>query len=457
MRNKILYLLAFVLFFSCKEDESNYFDVDMTDLQVSFEPIPGGAYLNYKLPANTDVYAIQAKYKDLNGKDMLIKGTYSATQMKLFGFNAAQSSVPVEISLIDKNENVSDVLNKTFSTLPSAAVAVFDVLEVKSGWNGFRISYPGLGSETEGVLNIFTVGIDPKTQKLDTILLDTTPLQSTDFVYNYTDAADTVNSCVVVLRADDYRGNIAKREVYEATPVRATQIPQANLDLIQGSSWEIEDPNYAGEKYLFDGDKIGWQNLQNSKGTNVLYYAFLSVKDDQCVTATNAADPESTKNVWTFDLSAEEEVASVRVYSSLYARIPGNTGAGLFPMNQTARWYLPNNIEIYGTNNPNATIAECDTLGSYSEYQSLSEEYKWIYPAVYNDYGYAFSDLDKFKQLDPNYLEIAFEVTGNKYRYIKIKVFELFEYSINSTEYVPSQLFMQEFEVYKKLDDASAE
>ncbi len=444
MKYKVLYLLVFVLFMSCNKDESNYFDVDLTDLQIEFEPIPGGAYAIYKLPQNTKIYAIQARYKDLNGKDMLVKGTYTANKMKLFGFNEAQTNVPVEISLIDRYDNTSDIIHKTFSTQASAAVSVFDKIEVKSGWNGFRIQYPGLGEETQGILNIYTLGLDPKTQKIDTILLDTTPLQSTDFSYNYTGAADTATSCLVILRSDDFRGNIAKRVVYNDIQIeRAEQINQEKLSLYSGSCYE-DDVRVTGIKYLFDGDKIGWQALANTKsGSTEKFYAFMSVKEDEAVKVG------STKNVWTFDISEETEIASIRIYSQLHAKIPG-ANAGIFNIKEAVKWWLPNSLEIYATNNPDASIEECTFLGSYSEYQSLPDEFKWIYPAIFNPYSYTAADLDKFKLLDPNYLEVAFDITGNKYRYVKLKVLELFEYDINTTHYTPSQLYMEEFEVFKK-------
>lgn len=453
MKYKLIYILLFAVFFSCTKEESNYFEVDMTALELDFEPVAGGAFLTYKLPANTGIYALQAKYKDYTGKDMLIKGTYTNNKIKLPGFNEAQTAVPVEISLLDKEDNQSKAINKTFATLPSAAVSVFEVIEVKSGWNGFRISYPGLGKNTEGVLNIYTLGINPKTQKLDTLLLDTAPLQATDYSYNFTGAADTAQTCLVVLRTDDYRGNVAHRKVYEKLPVvRAQQIAQDKLSLYSGSCWEDDVENgdkrltMSGEKYLFDGDKIGWQSLKYSKSGDAKNYAFLSIEEDECVT------PTSTNNVWTFDLSASEEIASVRIYSALYAKTPGQ-GAGYFAMKDNLKWRLPNTLEIYGTDDPNADVSACDLLGKYSEYQSLPDEQKWIYPAIYNKYSYSAADLDLFMKLDPNYLELAFEVTGKKYQYVKIKVLELFEYDIVSKHYVPSQLYMEELEVYKKKDE----
>lgn len=440
MKHKIIYLLAFVVLCSCNKKEGAHFDADMSQVQVSFEAYPGGAIMRYSLPNNSDIYAIQAKYKDFNGKDITIKGTYTGREAKLFGFNKATENIPVEINLIDHENRGSDAISKSFSTLDSAPYEVMENITVTEGWNGFRVRYSGLTDYTDGMMNIYYVGVNPNTQNIDTLVVGTYPLQTGTFTFDYTDLPDTCTTSTVVVKTQDFRGNIVRKEVYPDVPIAfAEELNTKDVDLIGGSS--IEDDNRKlGWNYLFDGDVRGKACLKG--GLDTKFYSFMSEKG--MVYTEN--------DVWTFDLKENHTLAWIRIYSHIAAMVQSSRGSK-GPMKSQAQWIYPNSLVVYGTNNPDANIDDCTRLGSYSESQSLPEESKWIARSIDEATEYTTDQMDLFMAEEPNYLQVNFSADQTeKYRYLKIRVLETFQwYSYNgSLGKQTGALAMEELGIFTK-------
>ena len=56
MKQKILFfLLVLVAFVACKDDDDNGFDVPVEFRKISFDPVPGGALMRYRLPADLSI------------------------------------------------------------------------------------------------------------------------------------------------------------------------------------------------------------------------------------------------------------------------------------------------------------------------------------------------------------------------------------------------------------------
>ena len=212
MKKYFLIISIVSILFSCNDDEKIIFDVDLSDLEVTFEPYEGGAYMNYILPANPDIYGIQAKYKDFKGKEIVIKGTHNNNKLELFGFNEAQDEVKVEIALIDRDGKLSKTLDRNFSTLNSGAVTVFDKLEVSSHWNGFRVSYPEFSGRHEGVMNIYYVGKNPNTNEIDSLLVSSLRFIENGYTFKYSGIEDeTLKDLTIVIKTEDSRGQYSKK------------------------------------------------------------------------------------------------------------------------------------------------------------------------------------------------------------------------------------------------------
>lgn len=440
MKKYFLILLIASILCSCSDDEKIIFDVNLSDLQITFESYEGGAYMNYSLPASTDVYGIQVKYKDYKGEDITVKGTHTNNQLDLFGFNKAQDDVPVEIALIDHDGNLSKTINRSFSTLNSAALSVFDELEVSSHWNGFRVSYPAFSGRSEGVVNIFFVGTNPKTNEIDSLLVSSLPFFENGHTFKYTGIEDeSIKDVTIVVKTEDSRGNFIKKKIFEKVDVaHAKQFNSADIDFT-GSSIE-DDSKKLGSKYLFDGDVRGEQCLE--KGNSSKLYSYKSEEGAEF----------DERNVLTLDLKGENEIAWIRIYSHLSARMPNAAAGGMTytTMKLGYKWYYPNHVTLYGTNDKDAPEEEWVELSSFYQSALLDIESSWIAPAFDFENYYTVDEIDMFKKADPNYIQLNCDISGNSYRYLKVKINETF-YSKTSTTLGKKGYFgMEELEVFVK-------
>lgn len=438
MKNYILIIAMAILLFSCAKEENAIFELDLSNLVVSFEPYEGGAYMNYTLPANTDIYGIQVKYKDFKGKEMLVKGTHTSNKLDLFGFNDAADEIPVEITLINQDGEVSETIERTFSTLPSVAVSIYDELEVSTHWNGFRVSYPALEGRAQGYINIYYVGINPETNLIDSLLVSSQPFNPNGFTFRYTDiTADSIQNVTVVVKTEDARWNAVGKEVFEKVPIsRAGMFPSGNIGF-SGSSVENETKK-TGWKYLFDGDVKGVQCLETGDLTKS--FSYKSEKEAEY----------NGNNVITLDLQDDNEIAWIRIYSILSAKIPNSFGQ-YFHMKLEYQFYYPNHVTLYGAHDKNAPESEWDELSYFYESATLERESKWTWPAYDSEDFYTVDELELFKAADPNYIQLDCDISGIGYRYLKVKINETFyyktaDYQIGTT----GEYGMEELEVYVK-------
>ncbi len=436
---KLIYILSIAsLLMACEPEEDPVFNVDLTDLQVSFEPYNGGATMTYTLPANTDIYGIQARYLDFNGDPILVKGTHTNNKLDLFGFNQPEESVPVEISLIDQNGYLSETLDYTFSTLPSLAVSIFNDLEVTTHWNGFRVTYPEIEGRTQGYINIYYVGTNPKTNLIDSLLVSSQPFNADGKTFRYTDIEDTtLQDVTVVVKTEDARWNSVGKKVYENIPIsRAGKFNSSDIGF-SGSSVEDEIKKL-GWKYLFDGDERGLQCLKN--GDHSKFYSYKSEKEAEF----------DGNNVLTLDLQEVNEIAWIRIYSIISAKIPNEYGQYL-PMKLTHQYFYPNHVTLYGANNADDPEEAWTELSYYYESARIERESRWTYPGYDSEAFYTVEELDLFIAEDPNYIQLDCDITGIPYRFLKVKINETFYYRTSGYEIgLTGEFTMEELEVYVK-------
>ncbi len=429
------------MLWACKKENDAVFNVDLTDLQVSFEAYEGGAYMNYTLPPNTDIYGIQAKYRDFKGEEIFVKGTHNSNQLELFGFNNASAEVPVEISLIDMDGNLSETIERTFSTLPSVAISIYDELEVTTHWNGFRVSYPVIEGRAQGYMNIYYVGTNPETNLIDSLLVSSLPFNNNGYTFRYTDIPDsTLQDVTVVVKTEDARWNTVGKKLYENIPITRAGLFDSSKIEFTGSSEEDEDKKM-GWKYLFDGDLKGVQCLTN--GDVAKYFAYKSEKEAEY----------DGNNVITLDLQDANQIAWIRIYSVISAKIPDEYGR-YYKMKLFWQFYYPNYVTLYGASNADDPESEWTELSYYYESGTAESESRWTWPAYDDEDFYTVEELDLFKAADPNYIQLDCDITGDTFRYLKVKINETFHVKTNTYEYGTTGEFgMEELEVYVKKDE----
>ena len=111
MMRKILFLLLVLSgFIACKDDDEIGFDVPVEFRNISFDAVPGGAVMRYKLPDNTDIFGVRVRYTDAFGKQMYKDGSYLSDTLLLSGFTEAREEVPVQISFFNRSLQESSVI-----------------------------------------------------------------------------------------------------------------------------------------------------------------------------------------------------------------------------------------------------------------------------------------------------------------------------------------------------------
>ena len=168
MKNTIFLLLFVFALFACEDDDSA-FDPSTEGLEIKFTPVAGGAMMHYNLPNNSDIFAMNIRYKDWQGLDVLKACGYSGDSVLLDGFTRSQEGIKAQISFVNQNNEESGAMEYQFSTLDSAPWSFFDDLTVRSSWNGFQVIYKS-PSVVTGMVHIFYLGTNPLTQEPDTIL-----------------------------------------------------------------------------------------------------------------------------------------------------------------------------------------------------------------------------------------------------------------------------------------------
>ena len=218
MIRRILFLLPLLfIFFACSDDDKVGFDVPVEFRKLSFDPVPGGAVMRYRLPDNMEIFGVRARYNDAYGRQLVKEGTYLTDTLLLNGFAEARTNEPVRLTFLDSNLEESAPLDMTFNTADAATVALFDNLSVNPFWGGFNVIYTS-PSVVEGTVHIFYVGINPTTKQEDNILVGSYPIL---------EGGDTLN----------FELKQALDELKVLKPWRWRCCPRINLSSFSRRSW----------------------------------------------------------------------------------------------------------------------------------------------------------------------------------------------------------------------------
>jgi len=454
---RILYIaLAASVLVACKDD-NELFSVDISPDAFEFTPVMGGAVMKYTLPADPDIIAINVRYKDVYGNDILKSGSSTTDRLTITGFNEESAGNHAFISYVKRNNEESQPIEVTFNTLDSAPICFINGAEVKSGWNGCTLEYDN-PEGTSGMAHVFYVGINPIDNKQDTILLESFPLGSGKDTRNYTPQQKSSGNTIII-RAEDYRGYIVKERVWEnIQSFNVEKLDPSKFDIHYGNSLEVPDEKI-GLQYLTDGDTKGTAWFQDQNPYH--YYTFIS--------RLNGAGTDSEPMY--IDLKKLRPTSEVRFYAYRYI------GAGkpnLANTNYIGPQYikngwanmLPCSVTIYGCRQDiDATdfnSLEWEKLGEFDQAPDTADRERWTYTAATCG-GTAlgrntFGTLAKMEAADPIYKSIDIDINkqGNGFRYLKIKFNQVF-YSISTespsiTNRETRYLTLHELEIYSDKD-----
>lgn len=417
---------------SCSSDDDKTFGVTPDAASVTFTPKSGGAVMRYKLPNNLDVQSIRVRYTNAQGKENIVEGSYLKDSLSIIGFNEARTDVPAFVSYVNRQGEVSEETPTTFSTKDSGPCAFFKEAEVKSAWNGVELTYNLPDADMKGFAHIFYIGTDPTTNQPDTILAKTLNLQrgkNSNFI-QFEQAMDDYD---IVIRTEDYGGYfVQKKEWKDVKSYQTEKFPEDQLKVTCPSSVEDDDEK-VGLEYLTDGDDRGYRSV---RGKYNQYYTFIM-------------GPYGVGKYIDIDLGQAKVLASVRIYAQCKTK---ESYIGEF--NEDYPNLLPNEVTVYGSNDESAYGSNDESkwkkIGHYYEADDADHDQWWSTNGLVQRLEeLSYDDLSQIPS--PVYLDVAFSISDDSYRYIRVVPNSVFKHNTipmfaNKQEYVT----MQELEVYTK-------
>lgn len=426
MKYTLLYMataaLSLMSLASCGSDDDNVFGVTPTG-GVTFHAVPGGAVMNYKLPANTDIKDIRVRYTDAQGKENVVLGSYLSDSLSLGGFNGATQNVPAYVSYVASNGDISGEYATTFSTADSGPYAFFEHAEVKSAWNGFELSYDIPDARMKGLAHVFFVGKNPNTNETDTLLLGSVTLAKGK-ASKFFRVKQDVEATTVVIKTEDFGGYFVKEQKWDGIKAYSTQkLPASDMTVECAKSME-DDTRKVGLRYLTDGDLKGTRAVQGKYNE---YYTF-------------AMGPYAFGSSIIVDMKEQKVPASVRIYTQLMAKKSYYNA----PFNGMSWPSLPCDVTVFGSNDKSSWTQ----LGHYSESDKFTDS-SWfnVYRTVQMMTPLTTNEMEA---AEPVYMEVTCPISEQTYRYLKVVPNKSFSYDIPSFANNSEYIYMQEMEVYTK-------
>ena len=441
MKNTILILLLMFGLFAC-DDEANIFNVEVPREGFQFKAMPGGAMMYYKLPDNSDIFALNVRYANAQGKEVLKVGSYVGDSLFMDGFNEARQHVPARISLVNSRNEESEPIEVTFDTEDSAPYAFFKDIQVSSSWDGFQVIY-NTPEVVTGMVHVFYLGTNPLTHQEDTILLKSFPINKGGDTLQFALQQERVKNTVII-RTDDFRGYRVRQETWKDIEAYFSENYPLTVDNYDdgGLSMEREDAK-TGVKYLFDGERKGLGRLE--------YVLKDAANRDECY--TYVAGPYALGKPIVIDLKEEKIPAFIRIYSMLPMIGSFNYGSGAL----YAVWSgfyedkLPCDVTVYAGNDKDPNADSWAKLGTLIESPALDKAARWTHP--YELYSAKVKNVQDLIAADEICVDIKFLATPVKYRYIKMVVNDTYDNTATSRNTNDADYFtMHELEVYVKKD-----
>ncbi len=447
MKKYIIVAISIIaLFTSCNNSEEMVFDYEIPKDSFRFEAVQGGAILHYDLPENKEIYYINVNYTNAFGEEVLRSGSYAANKIYIDGFKEAASNVEATITLLDKENNVSEPYTTSFSTLNALLydMVVDGNVKVVSHWNGFAISYTG-EEGVQGLINIHYLAKNPISGELEREFFETFQIlegEQNEFAV----FENPLSAHTVMISTEDFNNNIiAEKNFDEVETFKLEKFDSKNIKFIDPNDEpiSIEDAEIGlGVSFLFDGYTKG------ELGFGMSYY------EQNTFLSTSGA----VGKPFILDLGAEEQIANVRIYAMLNVRRfpdpwspdPEAVYGDIWMNTYSSK--IPCSVTIFGSNDIDATEDKWVELDTFEQDKYLDVSSRWCErsansPNAYFD-DYQIATRSDLEAADPIYLTLEVPVTQEKFRYIKCIVNDTFFYVGGEDENYNGHIVMEEIEVY---------
>lgn len=400
----------------CEKESDNYFDATVDASSISFRPIPGGAIMSYNIPESKSIHGINLTYISSTGKEMTVGGSYGSNELTIKGFLYEESAVPAKVTYLSRDNKKSKSTDVTFPTLAAGAVSIFDNIKVQPYWGGFSVTFEA-PENVDGLINIGYMGINPTTGNPGIILKETKVIAAGENKLLYNNIVNDEQIIKTVIWTEDLYQNEAKRESYDVMPKMTRKLDSSTLSY-EGDSYEY--PYYKLSKdYLFDGDTKGLNSFQNKNGN----YAF-STDSDVIV------KPEGV-----IDLKEPQTLAYFRMYATLKTNYKPSGSVSI------TDGAFANHFKLFASNNSDINSDEWVEIAEYNQSSTQEELFWWCFPSF--DPSKTYKNIDDLRAADPCFIDVNFDVSGTKYRYLKIQFLSIFK----STA-IKKRAFCSEMEVF---------
>lgn len=435
-------LLIFLLLslFACNNEDS-FFEPTTDGLKLDYKSVPGGAVLKYSLPNDRNIFSMNIRYKDYRGENVIKSCGYGGDSILLDGFIQSQNVI-AQISLLDNFGKESKPFDFEFSTNDSAPWTFFDNVEVATSWNGFRVSYSKTAVST-GIAHVFYVGMNPRTQKQDTILVSSFPINSKGDTLDLVVKQERKKNTIVI-RTEDFAGYRVRQEIYpDIESFIDTKLALTGDNFNDGKKSVESYLARIGIKYLFDGELRGKERFIaphfNPMVPVVEFGSYL-------------AGPYAVGYPFIIDMKGEKIPSKLRLYalckmSKRYPPSEENQELGVI-WKGVYEDKVPCKATVYGSNDPNADENGWKELGKLDQDPRI--ENPWYQAAADTQDPIDIADLES---KDPIFIDINMPATNETYRYLKLVITDTFDFIKNTIDYNPQKyITLTELELFVKKD-----
>ena len=265
MNIKVITLFIFWVFFSsCEEEIRGPLRTDGIPpgivTEISVTSIPGGAHIEYTLPADEDIQLVRAEYTLSGGEAALVRSSLFNNFLEVRGLVDSLNDHSVTLYVEDKSGNQSDPVMLDFRILPAPVFTAAKSVRMIPDFGGVRLFWSNPGEQFVS-LRLFTQG--EKNEPIDlAIESKDTHEEDTLIVRGF----EPIERDFKVLVFDRF-GNWSDSIIATLTPIKEVEIPKKDFKDIFLPGDITEAPAFIGNKSgLWDGATDGprqWLSLDN--------------------------------------------------------------------------------------------------------------------------------------------------------------------------------------------------
>ena len=149
MRNRIkIYtsiMAAFLWLVAC--DEAKRYEISGNDnippgtpVFIDSKPLPGGARIFFRPPADEDLLSIEVSYRNAAGKDVRFSASFFTDSLDIFGFGS-EGEHAIDIYAVDRAGNRSKKTRTTVVSLEPPVVSVAKMVQVQSSFASMLLKW----------------------------------------------------------------------------------------------------------------------------------------------------------------------------------------------------------------------------------------------------------------------------------------------------------------------------